>query len=97
MSGLANPFAPRRAVPEKTRQIKAWMRELCGLDETVVVSVTELACRDEGCPDIETVIGIMRPGEEIETVRVHNAIAEVTRDDLASAIRAMTKDRPDAF
>jgi hypothetical protein len=86
MNRLANPFAPRRALPEKTRQIKAWVRALCGLDETVVVSVTELACRDEGCPDVETVIGIMRPGETIETVRVHCPVAEVTRDDLALAI-----------
>lgn len=86
MNRLANPFAPRRALPEKSRQIRAWVRELRRLDEDVVVSITELACRDEGCPDIETVIGIMRPGETIETVRVHGSIAEVTRDGLAAAI-----------
>lgn len=91
---LANPFAPRRALPEKTRQIKAWVRALRGLDETVVVSVTELACRDEGCPDIETVIGIMRPGETIETVRVHRPVAEVTRDDLALALRVGNRQLP---
>jgi hypothetical protein len=82
MNRLANPFAPRLALPEKSRQIKAWVRELFGPDEAVVVSVTELACRDEDCPDIETVIGIMRPGEKIETMRVHKAIAEVMREDV---------------
>jgi hypothetical protein len=82
MNRLANPFAPRRALPEKSRQIKAWVRELFGLDEAVVLSITELACRDDDCPDIETVIGIMRPGEKIETMRVHKAIAEVAREDL---------------
>lgn len=81
MNRLANPFAPRRALPEKTRQIKAWMRERYDLDETVVISVTELACRDEGCPDIETVIGIMRPGADIETIRVHKALADVEQSD----------------
>lgn len=86
MNRLANPFAPRRALPEKTRQIKAWVRELFELDETVIVSITQLACRDEDCPDIETVIGIMRPGEKIETIRVHSPIAEVTREDLTDAI-----------
>jgi hypothetical protein len=85
MNRLANPFAPRRALPEKSRQIKVWVRELFGLDETTVLSVTELACRDDGCPDIETVIGIMRPGEKIETIRIHKGIDEVTREDLWNA------------
>lgn len=83
MNRLANPFAPRRALPEKTRQIKAWVREFRRLDDAVIVSITELACREEGCPDVETVIGIMRPGEKIETIRVHKPIAEVVRDDIA--------------
>lgn len=88
MNRLANPFAPRRALPERTRQIKAWVREFHSLDEAVVISITELACREEGCPDIETVIGIMRPDEKIKTSRIHKAIAEVTREDVSGAFRA---------
>ncbi len=82
MSVFANPLAPRRARPEKARRIKSWVRELYELAEDVVVSVTELACRDQGCPGIETVIGIMRPGQKIETVRVHKPIAEISEIDL---------------
>ncbi|MBD0415134.1 nitrate reductase [Tianweitania sp. Rool2] len=82
MNRLANPFAPRRALPEKSREIKAWVRELYGLDDEVAVSITELTCREEGCPDIETVIGIMRPNEKIETLRIHKPIGEVRRRDL---------------
>jgi hypothetical protein len=85
MSRPANPFAPRRAIPERTRQIKAWVRDAYGLNESVVISVTELACRDAGCPEIETVIGIMRPGMKIETIRIHQAVADVARDDLPTA------------
>ena len=81
MNRIANPLAPRRALPEKTRQIKAWVRELHGLDDNVVVSITELTCRDGGCPDIETVIGIMRPGQKIETVRVHKPLDDIGRPD----------------
>ncbi|WP_287207675.1 nitrate reductase [Mesorhizobium sp.] len=88
MIRLANPFAPRRALPEKTRQIKAWVRELCKLDDAVVVSITELACRDEGCPDIETVIGIMRPSEKIETIRIHKEAAGISREDISNAERS---------
>ncbi|RWN60953.1 MAG: nitrate reductase [Mesorhizobium sp.] len=83
MNRLANSLAPRGlALPEKTRQIKVWVRRACGLDDDVVVSVTELVCRKNGCPDIETVIGILRPGEKIETIRLRKAIADVTSRDL---------------
>ena len=77
-----NPFAPRKSLPEKAEQIKAWTRELHRLDDTVVVAVTELTCREPGCPDIETVVGIMRPGVPIEALRIHKAISEVMREDL---------------
>lgn len=87
MNRLTNPLAPRRALPEKTRQVKAWVRELLGLDETVVVSITELACREEDCPDVETVVGIMRPGEKIEMIRIHKEIAEVNSSDLHAVLK----------
>ncbi|WP_394886209.1 nitrate reductase [Mesorhizobium sp. AaZ16] len=95
MNRLANPFAPRRALPESTRQIKAWVRELHYLDDEVVVSITELACRDDDCPDIETVIGIMRPGKKIETIPIHRAIAEILREDVAGAIKRRERAVPD--
>lgn len=82
MKASANPIAPRRGVPEKTRQIKAWVKEILQLEHDVAVSVTELACRDEGCPDVETVVGVMHPGQPIQTLRVHLPISEITRDDL---------------
>lgn len=87
MNRLTNPFAPRRALPEKTQQIKVWTREVLYLDDEVVVSITELVCRDNDCPDIETVIGIMRPGEKIETIRIHKAIAEVELADLVRHVQ----------
>lgn len=91
MSRLANPFAPRsRALPEKTRQIKSWVRDLYGLDESVVVSITELTCHDSGCPEIETVVGIMRPGAKIEAIRIHKAIGDVVKGDLPAAAAAST-------
>lgn len=90
MSGLANPLAPRRNLPARTATIKAWVRELCELDDDVILSVTELACRDDGCPDIETVIGIMRPAAKTEMIRIHRPIAEVMRDNVEDAISDKT-------
>jgi len=87
MSSFINPFARRNPdLPAKSQEIKAWIKEAKGLEESVVVSVTEVACRESGCPDIETVIGIMRPGERIETIRIHKAIADLTQDDFKSMV-----------
>nr|WP_306228893.1 nitrate reductase [Aurantimonas sp. CSK15Z-1] len=63
-------------------EIKAWTRSIYDLDDGVAISVAEIACRDEDCPDIETVIGIMRPGEQIEIVRVHKLLVDILFDDL---------------
>ncbi|WP_051556188.1 hypothetical protein [Nitratireductor aquibiodomus] len=82
MNLFDNPLAPRRALPQKTRQIKGWVRELYDLSDDAVVAVSEIACRDEGCPDVETVIGIMRPGQKIVSLRVHKALGDVVREDL---------------
>ncbi len=68
------------------------MRDLRSLDERDVVSITELACREDGCPDIEAVVGIMQPGAPIETIRVHEAIADLGREDFVHLLRRMSPD-----
>lgn len=95
MTRSFNPLAPRRALPEKTQQIKAWVRDLYGLDDTVGLSLTQLVCREDGCPDIETVIGILRPGRAIETLRLHKAIDAVTESDIAAASQARSQSFED--
>jgi hypothetical protein len=83
MTGFVNPLAPKRNLPARTAEIKGWVRERFRLPDDLVVAVTELACREEGCPDIETVIGIMRPGEKVETLRLHKPIDQIEEDDIA--------------
>lgn len=80
-----NPLAPKaRAIPQKLREIKAWVRDLFELDDDTAVTVSELACRDEGCPDIETVIGLLTAGHPSEVHRLHKPLADVERDDVAA-------------
>lgn len=86
MNGFVNPLAPKRNLPARTAEIKAWVRAQFDLPDEVVVAVTELACRDDGCPDIETVIGIMRPGEKVETYRIHKPVAEIEANDVSAAL-----------
>jgi nitrate reductase delta subunit len=40
--------------------IKKWVKEKMSLDDEVTIMVTELSCSDPGCPDKETIIGIIQ-------------------------------------
>lgn len=62
------------------------MREILGLPAETPVTVSELACRDEGCPDIETVIGVLEPGTPMRVFRVHLAMQDVSRDAVGDAL-----------
>jgi hypothetical protein len=46
------------ALPEHTQAIKRWTREILNLNDDSIVTVSEFACSDPGCPLLETVIGV---------------------------------------
>ncbi|MEM9631471.1 MAG: nitrate reductase [Pseudomonadota bacterium] len=86
MTGFNNPLAPRFSrLKTKSSEIKGWVRELMELPEDTPITVVELSCRDDGCPDIETVIGVLEPDKPIMKLRVHATMIEVTRTDVAKA------------
>ena len=87
MAKSFNPLAPRRnQFQAKSIEIKTKVRELLGLPSDTPISIAELACMDEGCPDLETVIGVMEPGKPIATYKVHLPIADIVIDDLAELL-----------
>jgi len=89
MANFVNPLAQKtNRLQAKSAQIKLWVRQALDLDPDTPVTVAELACRDEGCPDIETVIGILEPGKPIRTARVHIAMAEITAQAVSEALSA---------
>lgn len=49
------------ADPAKTSAIKRWTREVLALDEDTPITVSESACRDPGCPLLETVVTVFDP------------------------------------
>ncbi len=70
------------ADPTVAAWIKEWVREVFGLPDEAIVMVTELRCKEEGCPDVETVIAIMGgPGYSCKH-KLFKPMAEVTHDDL---------------
>ncbi|WP_419913701.1 nitrate reductase [Hoeflea sp.] len=92
MTRFNNPLAPKaNRLQAKSAEIKQWVRELMELPEDATLTVAELACREEGCPDIETVIGILEPERPIISIRIHLPMAEVKRTDVADAAGAGIK------
>jgi hypothetical protein len=48
--------------PEHTKAVKRWTHEYLRLPDDAVVSVSEFACSDPGCPLLETVIVVFDAG-----------------------------------
>jgi len=67
---------------ERSNEIKAQVAALLGLDEEATVMVTELACMEEGCPPVETIIAVFRPATVKLQFRLHRPISEITAHDI---------------
>lgn len=61
-STSANATAALLSPPAHLSAIKKWTRDILGLAEDDVVTINELACRDPGCPVLETIIAVFAEG-----------------------------------
>jgi len=72
--------------PDHAAAIKRWTRELLRLPEDAVVTVSELACADPGCPLVETVVTVFdatgarrwkftRPRVAVTRLMLHQTLA----------------------
>ena len=71
-----------------SERLKAQVRELLGLPEMAAIAVNEIICADPACPGSETVILVMKPGEKTRAYKLQMAMAEVTAEALAEALRS---------
>jgi hypothetical protein len=78
-------FGRRRSAPGRAAAVKAWVAERLGLGEADLVTVAELACREPGCPPVETVVTVHRPSGARLDRRLHKPLAEVSEADVATA------------
>ena len=74
--------SPKRPNLEQVRRIKKALHEVLSLPQEAMIVVTELACIEEGCAPLETVIGLLRPKEPQIQYKLHKAIAEIDVTDL---------------
>ncbi|HEY0466323.1 MAG TPA: hypothetical protein VGC79_19065 [Polyangiaceae bacterium] len=68
------------------RALKASPRRLLAAGEDDAVVVSELRCVEPGCPPIETVVALLREGNEPLQLKVHKPAVDVTDEDLRSAL-----------
>lgn len=88
MPKIASPLGrrtQRAGYPQAIQALKLQTQALFGLSDDVTISVSELTCRDPGCPDVETVVAILRQGEKPVIARIHKSILDVTPDELMAA------------
>ena len=90
-AGLA--FSARVPPPAHTFTVKQWTRDFLKLDDEAVVSVSELACLDVGCPLVETVIAVFETGRprKGQLTRPKAAITKImVQETLATPLRSIT-------
>ena len=78
----------RRPNLEVVRRIKFTLREALNLSEDAVITVTQLACLDEECTPLETVIGLLQPGTPQMRHRAHKATDDINAEDLMRVCEA---------
>ena len=78
-----NLFGGRRTIDaEQADRIKCWVRGTCALSDETTVMVTELECREPGCPPIETVIAVLEGPGRTTQYKIHKAASDVSQADV---------------
>ena len=68
----------------QTKRIKDMVRKAWSVPENVIIMVSELRCHEEGCPDVETVIALMRDGAEPEKIKIYKPLSELSLKEIKS-------------
>jgi len=72
--------------PKKMQQLKNWIYELLRLEPEVSVSLSQLQCKEPGCPPVETAITILT--DPAQQYKIHKAIADIEQADLLKLFQA---------
>ena len=76
-------FSPRAArSPDHINVIKAQVVAALRLLEEATVMVTELACTEEGCLPVETVIAIFQTATQKIQFKIHRSLSEITMREI---------------
>ena len=74
--------ASKKPSLELVRRIKLTLHEALDLPEEAIITVTQLACLEEDCEPLETVIGLHRPSAPQLQYKLNKATDLVGAEDL---------------
>ncbi len=77
-----------RPDPSAAARVRAWVERVLGDPDDVTVSITQLSCREPGCPPLETCIGLLRHHGPSTAVTIHRAVADLTEEEVTRTVRA---------
>jgi hypothetical protein len=78
-----NLFGGKRTISaDQADRIKAWTRGVFHLSDETTVMVTELDCREPGCPPIETVIALLKGPGNTQQYKIHKTANEIGLPDI---------------
>ena len=80
--------ASKKPSLQQVRRIKKTLGQVLELPEGVLITVTQLACLEENCAPLETVIGLLRPNEPQLQYKIHKATDDVAAKDLILVCKA---------
>ena len=80
--------ASKRPNLEAVRRIKRTLREALPLPSDTLITVTQLACFEEDCAPLETVIGWLRPDMPQLQHKVHKESDAIDSKDLLQVCEA---------
>jgi hypothetical protein len=71
-------------------RVKGYVFAALGSNPDIGISVSEIICRDPGCPGTETIILVMPPGRKTAACKVSKVMADVTDDDVRDALKELS-------
>ncbi|MEM8500291.1 MAG: hypothetical protein AAF542_19915 [Pseudomonadota bacterium] len=78
----------RQSNLERIRRIKQSLHSALELPEEATITLNELACLEEGCEPIETVIGLLRPSQSACQYTLHKGVEAIDASDLARVCKS---------
>ena len=67
---------------DMVRKIKGTLEKALPLPDSATISITELACLEEGCPPVETVVVLLQAGSNPLQHKFHKPAGEFKAADL---------------
>jgi len=88
-------FGPETA--DAIASIQGWTRRRFKLEPTAAVLVSEVACRMQGCPPLETVVAFWTSDDSRHQFRLLKPLGDVRYDDIGWLFGTPTAHDPSTF